>query len=379
MAMPARFNSVLRDFRGGVRVPPPQPRIQIGNDGHYHFQGSPVIVRGIDYGHELFWQPGDAALFKAMGANAVRFVNRAWSPPVGDGKGDAYDATSPIGGFLNIQYFNTICAAIIEAKLAGMFVGLGFDSNCGQTERSDPNCQIDGAPSTFWLPSGRQRLLNHAAAERSYLTALPGWIDWIEPVIEPHPTVTFPFGQGTAFDDRDVMEVQEFLMQNAMAVDPGINFLIGGLSYFRNRFATPARFMRWEWVKRGNVAWTCNMLDGAITVDLPTLTAIVQTIQAWRKLTGRPFNTQQLGARTTDDPTYAFENQAYLLFSNPPPLPGDSTGGGSLDYTKWEGVGDTGQNYAPFQQADVNSPRLPPDTARIASMTYGYNLPRLYS
>lgn len=370
---------MLANRRGAVARPAPvASRLSIGNDGHFHFNGAPIILRGVNFGHETFYRPGDAALSKAMGANIIRIPVRAWSPPVGDGKGDGYDPTSPVGGFINIDYFNTICAAVREIKSlhtlgSPMFVNLAFDSNCGQAERvGEPNCDIGGSPSTFWNPNAVARKQNHKNSIVAYLKTNLGLVDLVEPLVEPHPTVTWPVGQGLAFDNTDIMTLQEEIMQYVQPVDPALCWLIGGLSYFINRFGFPAFMARSDWVRRQNVAFTPNMLDGKISDTLAGLTANTALMTDFRAGYLRPVYINQLGIRSDSDPGYTLQDRAYGLFASPP------NGGGSISYAQWELVGDTGQSYGAFKQADAVSPRTS-DDPRIASMTAGFALPRLYS
>jgi hypothetical protein len=367
-------NRALHDVRGGLRQTFDGPLLELADDGHYRYGGNPIIPRGVCFGAETYYRPGDCAIAKAMGANIVRFVTRAWAPPSNDFKGDAYDPSSPITGFLNIQYFNLICAGIIEAKSLGMIVRLAFDSDCGQAERTDPVCQINGSPSTFFLPSGAQRLLNHINAIRAYCRTLPGYIDQIEPLVEPHPSVTWPYGLGQAYDERDVRLLQEQLMQAALAEAPWMQFLIGGLSYFRNRLGFPSQMALPEWIARKNVAFTCDMLDNAVCDTYANVAAVVQTFVDFRSAYRRPVDPQQWGTRSTDDPTYSYEDQYVGLMAAPP------GGGGSFGGTKWEFVGGPGQNYAPYSQHSATDEGVRTvDQARITSMQNGFALPCLYA
>lgn len=377
----ARRAQLGGNYHGGKRPVLPQNRLSVGPDGHYYYKGNPIILRGVNYGHELFWQPGDAAIFRAMGANTLRIPVRAWSPPTGDGKGDGYDPTSPISGFINIDYFNSISRAAREWKASGTpsdptFVIFAFDSNCGQAERTDPvtgaNCWIGGAPSTFWMPNAAARFQNHKNSIKAYLRTNLGYVDLIEPLVEPHPTVTYPYGQGLVFDNRDVMILQENIMQEVQPEDPGICWLIGGLSYFVNRFGAPSFMARADWIARGNVSFTCNMLDGKVTDTFANVAVNIALMTDFRARYHRAILINQVGSRDSDDPTFFYENQIYGMFASPP------NGGGSISYTKWEGVGDTNQSYAPFKQADVGLPRTQ-DNLRIASMTAGFALPRSYA
>jgi hypothetical protein len=369
-------NRSLHDVHGGVRPPIGGPRLTIGTDGHYRYGGSPIILRGFCFGAETYYRPGDCAIAQAMGANCIRFTTRAWAPPPGgDFKGDAYDPTSPISGFLNIAYFNRICAGVMEAKSLGMVTRLSFDSDCGQAERPGvPNCEINGAPSTFWLPSGAQRLQNHLNAIKTYTRTLRGYLDQIEPFIEPHPDVTWPYGQGLIYDDRDVCLMQERGMQAALGEDDKMTFLIGGLSYFRNKLGFPSKIFLPDWITRRNCAATGNLLDGAVADTYDAVAASVKQFTDFRAGYEVPVDSQQLGVRDDSDPGYTYQAQMYGLLSNPP------GGGGSISYTQWEFVSAPGQNYAPFQQDHMNDtgPRTV-DQARVDAMTAGFALPRLYS
>jgi hypothetical protein len=153
-----------------------------------------------------------------------------------------------------------------------------------------------------------------------------------------------------------------------------MQFLIGGLSYFKNRLGFPSQMALPEWIARKNVAFTCDMLDGSLCDTFENVAAVVQTFVDFRSHYRRPVDPQQWGTRTQDDPTYSYEDQYVGLMATPP------GGGGSFGGTKWEFVGGPGQSYAPLSQKSMtDTGARAVDQLRIDSMTRGFALPRLYS
>ena len=186
--------------------------------------GTPIILRGWNWGQWGTAQPQDGADNVTQHANVVRVPLRWWGQ-YGDPSVDAYQDGAP--GNIEPGHLTALDAVIQEATAAHLWVDLFVDSNCGQASVSNDTASycgtVGGSPANF---------LNDPAMKQKFVdvwTFLAGrykdtpYIGMYEILPEPSFTCT-----ATACSDYSTAPTfYASIIPSIRAVDPRTPILVG--------------------------------------------------------------------------------------------------------------------------------------------------------
>jgi hypothetical protein len=274
--------------------------------------GSPVVLRGFNWGNWGLAQPQDASDHVAQGANAVRIILRWWgkySSPSVDSRSDGE------AGHINPENLATLDQDIQWATSQGLWVDLAVDSNCGQNGLQDPDTKVycdpqnqyGAAGHNFWTdPAMRSEFFEvwRFVAHRYRHTP---YIAMYEPLPEPNPA-------GVA--QADVTEFYKEAIRVIKQSDDQTPFLIGPTNGYNIRNAESAYIPDAEFANQ--LVYTGNLFvftgqDEA--TNIANLNIRLQGLLRVRDDHDVPIFVQQTGVRTGDDPTYVYLNAALSLLN----------------------------------------------------------------
>ncbi len=310
---------------GGGAAPGPgtpdtaPPRLRVQGAELRAPDGSPLKLRGWNWGRWGLTQPTDAAENAAQGATCVRIPLRWWGyyeTPGVDSRDDGQPGTAGIdAGHLAI-----LDAMVAQASAAKLWIILFIDSDCGQNGTQDAHevayCDPKGEyPNghNFWTDPGvRARFINVWKFVAARYRDTP-YLGLFEPLPEPNPT------SGT---DADIRAFYDEVMMALRTVAPGVPFLLGPRSYGM-KSVEAAYTSKWT-----DVVYTGNLFlrtSGTHDENIAELSQRIQYLLDFKAAHQAPVFVQQCGVQTGDDPDLSYLNAMLSLLN-----------GKGLGYTYWE-------------------------------------------
>lgn len=268
---------------------------------------TPLTLRGMCLGSFYYDDPAiDPAQYAAWGCNFYRLVLPrwwGWYPEAFDFESRTGDASQ---GYLDPAMI-TFCATMIRAiHASGGYVLLEFDSDCGangnqgQNERDYCSNFIGqgtghATPINFWTYP--EQLVIFTAMGRYLLENLPSDAqpDMIGCLAEPQQT-----------DPVSLKATYAGIMDNWLEVKPDAIFAIGGQGY------QPGNMQDVLFADRTNIVYEFNLLSGSL--ETPSgLAAKIKAATQFRDNNNVPVLCDQLGTRTSTDPTQIYINGGYSI------------------------------------------------------------------
>lgn len=302
-------------------------RLSISGKQILDYDGTPLQLRGINFGTYDSDQVGDSALVASYGANVVRYVAPRWKgvyssdtdPDHDPGDVDAYDASATSTALIAADNLATIDAKISEIKAAGHKLLLAFDSNCGQNGLQ-PGSPAYCDPGNLFPTTGRNFWADLAFREEfflawEFLTArYLGQVDIYELLPEPLD------GRDATYAD-DVRDFYHDLSLRIKAIDPQAIFLVGPRDGYNINLAEEAYDVRHD-----DYIYTGNMLNAAFS-SFVTLPQRIAALIAVRDAHNVPIMVQQVGRNTDEEFGSGLEvlNMAFSIHQN-----------NDVHYTYWQ-------------------------------------------
>jgi hypothetical protein len=274
--------------------------------------GSPVILRGFNWGAWGTPQQQDAADNKAQGANVVRLPLRWWgvySSPDIDSRSDS----SP--GHIDPDHLKKLDQEIQWITSQGLWVVLMMDSDCGQNgtqdaemqKYCDPQNQYASTGHNFWSdPSVRQKYKEawQFLAERYRNQPL---IAMYEILPEPNPNQA---------SQEQVTEFYKEIINAITPIDNRTPFLIGASPKYNINSAGDA-FLP-EPVYANKIVYTGNLFvhtgqDQA--TNIKNLSKRLQGLTDLRDQKQVPIFIQQTGSKSGEDPDMTYLNAVLSLLN----------------------------------------------------------------
>jgi len=304
-------------------TPPPSgeapPRLRLSGPDLLAPDGSPLKLRGWNWGRWGLAQPTDAADNAAQGATCVRIPLRWWGYYEGPGIDSRDDAQTATAG-IDAGHLAILDAMVAQASAARLWIILFIDSDCGQNGTQDANevayCDPRGQyPNghNFWTDPGvRAKFINVWRFIAARYRDTP-YLGMFEPLPEPNPT------SGT---DADITAFYDEVMMAIRAVAPGVPFLLGPRVYGM-KSAAAAYHAPWK-----DVVYTGNLFlrtSGTHDENIAELGLRLQNLLDLKATRRVPIFVQQCGVMTGDDP-----DQSYLTAML------DLLNAKGVGYTYWE-------------------------------------------
>lgn len=291
-----QLNKFLRRIVYAVNetvVPPPdgEDHLTISGTNIIDYDGVNIFqIRGINFGTYGEDQPGDAAMYAAMGANTVRFVFRWWGE-YGGTDVDSRDNAATGTALIDPGHIADLTTILTECKAAGLKVILAFDSNCGQNGAQSPSmetyCTISGSPAqNFWNNFGQRALFINAWVY--LMQTIPELIDICEILPEPLE------GYDSSWAD-DVRIFYDEVAAAIKAVAPNALFLVGPRDAYNINLSGEAYD-----ATHNDYIYTGNLLSAALE-NQETLPNKVKALLDVRDTFNVPVMCQQLGRRSVND------------------------------------------------------------------------------
>ena len=270
--------------------------------------GSPVMLRGMNWGRWGLAQPQDAADNVAQGANCVRIPLRWWGLYSGnvDSRQDGATAT----GGIDSAHLAILDQMIGWASSAGLWIILFVDSDCGQnglqdadlTAYCDPRGTYPGG-NNFWTdPDERARFIAVWKFVADRYKNTPG-LGLFEPLPEPDPTTA---------GNADITQFYAEVTSAIRATAPGVPFLLGGRSY---SLSLSASAYDADWT---DVVYTGDLFlntSGTQAQNIQNLSDRLQFLVSLRAARNVPIFVQQVGVQSGDDPSQVYLNAALSLLA----------------------------------------------------------------
>ncbi len=272
--------------------------------------GTPILLRGWNWGHWGKAVESDAADNAAQGANVVRLPLRWWGYYKGDDIDSRKDAASNTAG-LDPAHLAMLDENVRWASRAHLWIVLFIDSNCGQN--GVQNAQM----VTYCDPRGQYRNGHNFwtdAGERARFIALwrfianrykdTPYIGLFEPLPEPGPP-----GASAADIGAFYTEVMNAIRQ----VAPGIPFLVGGEKYHAAAVRSVYNPAWKDVVYTGNLFLHENSGKEANLTELKNRR--LQALLDLRAERNVPIFVQQVGVKQGEDPDQS-QVKAVLSYLN---------------------------------------------------------------
>ena len=287
--------TVTVDSAEAIAAGVPVGRLTISGQEIRDTDNSVFLPKGFCYGHGELVRPGDIAETAAMGGNTVRLNVRLWGDYGGGFQVDGQNIGAP--GRIDPSYLTMLDWQIEEALAAGLKVIIAMDSNCGQgKDDGQTSCTIDGQINqNFWTTLGATQRQYFREATRFLAARWMNKVTFWEPLVEP---------QAALANQANTWALQEEFMDEVLAVDPGMLFIIGhqpnyGANYIDKAFK-PA------WGEVGNrfkdkIILTANLLSGNVVSDANRVDRIAKIVAA-KVAANVPGIVQQLASDSSADP-----------------------------------------------------------------------------
>ncbi len=306
-------------------APPPPPsggspeRLRLRGPDILAPDGSPLKLRGWNWGRWGLAQPADAADNAIQGATCVRIPLRWWGYYEGVGIDSRDDAQTTTAG-IDAGHLAILDAMVAQASAAKLWIILFIDSDCGQNGTQDSHevayCDPSGLyPNghNFWTDSGARAKFIRVwkfIADRYKNTP---YLGFFEPLPEPNPT------SGT---DADITAFYDEVMMAIRTVAPGVPFLLGPRVYGM-KSVDAAYNARWaDVVYTGNLFLRTGGTPDENIAELGLRLQNLLDLQAARQV---PILVQQCGVNTGDDPDLSYLNAMLSLLNSK-----------GVGYTYWE-------------------------------------------
>lgn len=295
------------------------PRLRISGPDLLAPDGSPLKLRGWNWGRWGLAQPTDAADNAAQGATCVRIPLRWWGYYEGPGIDSRDDVQTATAG-IDAGHLAILDAMVAQASAAKLWIILFIDSDCGQNGTQDAHevayCDPKGQyPNghNFWTDPGvRAKFINVWRFIAARYRDTP-YLGMFEPLPEPNPT------SGT---DADITAFYDEVMMAIRAVAPGVPFLLGPRVYGM-KSAAAAYHASWK-----DVVYTGNLFlrtGGTHDENIAELGLRLQNLLDLQSAHQVPIFVQQCGVNTGDDPDLSYLNAMLTLLNSK-----------GVGYTYWE-------------------------------------------
>ena len=295
------------------------PRLRLSGPDILAPDGSPLKLRGWNWGRWGLAQPTDAADNLAQGATCVRIPLRWWGYYEGpdiDSRDDTQTATAGI----DAGHLATLDAMVAQASAAKLWIILFIDSDCGQNGTQDahevaycdPNGQYPNGHNFWTDPGVRAKFIKVWKFIAARYRDRP-YLGLFEPLPEPNPT------SGT---DADITAFYDEVMTAIRTVAPGVPFLLGPRVYGMKSVGT-AYNVKWK-----DVVYTGNLFlrtGGTPDENIAELGLRLQHLLDLQAAHQVPIFVQQCGVMSGDDPDLNYLNAMLSLLN-----------GKGVGYTYWE-------------------------------------------
>ncbi|HJU84106.1 MAG TPA: cellulase family glycosylhydrolase [Holophagaceae bacterium] len=285
------------------------PRLRLRGPELLAPDGSPLILRGWNWGRWGITQPQDAADNAGQGAGCVRIPLRWWGFYEGPGIDSRDDSQTATAG-IDAAHLALLDAMVAQASAAKLWIILFIDSDCGQNGTQDAHevayCDPSGLyPNghNFWTDLGaRARFIKVWKFIAARYKDTP-YLGLFEPLPEPDPT---------AMTDADITAFYDEVMAANRTVAPGIPFLLGPRLYQMNS-AAAAYNPRWT-----DVVYTGNLFlhtGGTTDQNIADLGTRLQHLLDLRSTHQVPIFVQQTGVQSGDDPDLTYLDALLALLT----------------------------------------------------------------
>lgn len=315
--------------------------------------GTPIVLRGWNWGAWGTWQPEDAAENAKQGANIVRIPLRWWGEyPAGE---DSRRDEDP--GHIDAAHLKVLDAVIDGIVSQHLWVDLFFDSNCGQGSVEHGTlaacgATADGKPKNFANdPDTRQKFVEVWTFLADRYAKKP-FIGMYELLSEPNMGCT---NKKNCEDWTSFAKFYGALVPLVRAKDPRTPILVGaGGSYAIDRIDTALLS------DAKGIIYTGDILSGA-SANPDVLAPAIR----FRDTANVPIFVQQVGTKKSEPNAAANARQTLGALN-----------AASIGWTWWtyrEPRSSTGENFAPFYKGP-NDPAWSVDQAWLDLVT-GYFRP----
>ncbi|HJV89584.1 MAG TPA: cellulase family glycosylhydrolase [Holophagaceae bacterium] len=307
---------------GATPTPPAggtPPRLRLSGPDILAPDGSPLKLRGWNWGRWGLAQPTDAADNATQGATCVRIPLRWWGYYEGVGIDSRDDSQTATAG-IDAGHLAILDAMVAQASAAKLWIILFIDSDCGQNGTQDAHeigyCDPSGLyPNghNFWTDAGARakfiRVWKFIAARYKDTP----YLGFFEPLPEPNPT------SGT---DADITAFYDEVMAAIRTVAPGVPFLLGPRVYGM-KSVDLAYNAKWQ-----DVVYTGNLFlrtSGTHDENIAELGLRLQNLLDLQSAHQVPIFVQQCGVNSGDDPDLSYLNAMLTLLNTK-----------GVGYTYWE-------------------------------------------
>ncbi|MBI3130807.1 MAG: cellulase family glycosylhydrolase [Acidobacteria bacterium] len=295
------------------------PRLRIVGPDLLAPDGSPLKLRGWNWGRWGLAQPTDAADNAAQGATCVRIPLRWWGYYEGPGIDSRDDSQTTTAG-IDADHLAILDAMVAQASAAQLWIILFIDSDCGQNGTQDAHevayCDPKGQyPNghNFWTDPGvRAKFIKAWKFIAARYRNTP-YLGLFEPLPEPNPT------SGT---DADIAAFYDEVMAAIRTGAPGVPFLLGPRVYGMKSVGD-AYNAKWK-----DVVYTGNLFlrtGGTPEENIAELGLRLQHLLDLQTAHQVPIFVQQCGVMSGDDPDLSYLNAMLSLLN-----------GKGVGYTYWE-------------------------------------------